>query len=107
MRIILFFSNRKIIKKPKSVLYAAKGNHAQSVGFAARQYAIPTKIVVPLRNSIAKNKAMLSLGVKLFEHGDDFQSALELAIKIARENSMEMIPSYDTVLVTIVTTYSL
>ncbi len=50
---------------------------------------------------------MLSLGVKLFEHGDDFQSALELAIKIARENSMEMIPSYDTVLVTVVTTYSL
>ena len=50
---------------------------------------------------------MLSLGVELIEHGDDFQSAREFAIKMAHENSLKMIPSFDPHLVTGVATYSL
>ena len=50
---------------------------------------------------------MLSLGVELIEHGDDFQSAREFAIKMAHENSVKMIPSFDPHLVTGVATYSL
>ena len=64
-------------------------------------------IVVPYGNSIEKNNAMRSLGVKLIEHGDDFQSAREFAIKMAHENSLKMIPSFDPLLVTGVATYSL
>ena len=50
---------------------------------------------------------MRSLGVKLLEHGDDFQSAREFATNMAHENSLKMIPSFDPLLVTGVATYSL
>ena len=98
---LVYFSHlAESSEKPKSVVSATKGNHGQSVGFAARRYGIPTTIVVPYGNSTEKNNAMRSLGVKLIEHGDDFQSAREFAIKMARENSLKMIPSFDPLLVT-------
>ena len=105
---LVYFSHlAESSEKPKSVVSATKGNHGQSVGFAARRYGIPVTIVVPYGNSIEKNNAMRSLGVKLLEHGDDFQSAREYAIKMAHENSLKMIPSFDPLLVTGVATYSL
>ena len=73
---LVYFSQlAKSSEKPKRVVSATKGNHGQSVGFAARKYGIPATIVVPYGNSTEKNNAMLSLGVELIEHGDDFQSA--------------------------------
>ena len=105
---LVYFSHlAESSEKPNSVVSATKGNHGQSVGFAARRYGIPVTIVVPYGNSIEKNNAMRSLGVKLLEHGDDFQSAREYAIKMAHENSLKMIPSFDPLLVTGVATYSL
>ena len=105
---LVYFSHlAESSEKPKSVVSATKGNHGQSVGFAARRYGIPVTIVVPYGNSIEKNNAMRSLGVKLLEHGDDFQSAREYAIKMAHVNSLKMIPSFDPLLVTGVATYSL
>ena len=92
---------------PKGVVCATRGNHGQSVGFAARRYGIPTTIVVPHGNSREKNAAMQALGVKLLEHGDDFQAAREFAIKLAREEELQMVPSFDPLLVTGVATYSL
>jgi threonine dehydratase len=77
------------------------------VGFAARRYGISTTIVVPHGNSLEKNAAMRSLGVKLLEHGDEFQTAREFAINLAREEELQMVPSFDPLLVTGVATYSL
>ncbi|MFP5407296.1 MAG: pyridoxal-phosphate dependent enzyme, partial [Gammaproteobacteria bacterium] len=54
---------------PGGVISATRGNHGQSVGFAARRYGIPVTIVVPLGNSTEKNAAMRSLGAELVEHG--------------------------------------
>ncbi|HMG13444.1 MAG TPA: pyridoxal-phosphate dependent enzyme, partial [Gemmatimonadaceae bacterium] len=44
--------------KPAGVISATRGNHGQSVGFAARQYNIPAAVVVPVGNSVEKNAAM-------------------------------------------------
>ena len=104
----MYFSHlAKSSEKPKSVISATRGNHGQSVGFAALRYGITATIVVPHGNSIEKNNAMRSLGVNLVEQGDDFQSAREFAINMAHENSIKMIPSFDPLLVTGVATYSL
>jgi len=59
------------------VISATRGNHGQSVGFAARQYGIAATIVVPHGNSAEKNAAMRALGAQLIEHGEDFQAARE------------------------------
>jgi len=92
---------------PRGVIGATRGNHGQSVGYAARRYGIPATIVVPHGNSVEKNAAMRALGVKLIEHGDDFQAAREFAQTLAKEQSLHLVPSFHPFLVAGVATYSL
>jgi threonine dehydratase len=92
---------------PKGVISATRGNHGQSVGYAARRYGIPATIVVPHGNSPEKNAAMRCLGAKLIEYGDDFQESREFAQQMAQEQSLHMVPAFHRMLVTGVATYSL
>ncbi len=89
------------------VVAATRGNHGQSVGFAAKRYGIPVAIVVPHGNSTGKNDAMRALGVELIEDGHDFQASLEAAERVARERGWHMLPSFDTRLVQGVASYAL
>ena len=70
----------------KGIVSATRGNHGQSVGFAARRYRIPATIVVPHGNSVEKNAAMRAFAVQLIEHGEDFQTAREYAKDLAQKN---------------------
>jgi len=87
------------------VISATRGNHGQSVGFAARRHGLAATIVVPHGNSIEKNAAMRALGVELVEHGDDFQAAREYAIAVAAQRGLHMVPSLHRDLVKGVMTY--
>ncbi|HYF18702.1 MAG TPA: threonine dehydratase, partial [Ramlibacter sp.] len=87
------------------VISATRGNHGQSVGFAARLHGLAATIVVPHGNSIEKNAAMRTLGVHLLEHGDDFQAAREHASTLAHERRLHMVPSFHRDLVRGVMTY--
>jgi len=89
------------------VISATRGNHGQSVGYAARKYGIPATIVVPHGNSLEKNAAMRALGVELIEHGDDFQTARERAAWIAQQRGLHNVPSFHPLLVQGVASYSL
>ncbi len=92
---------------PKGVIGATRGNHGQSVGYAARRYNIPATIVVPHGNSLEKNAAMRALGVELIEYGDDFQASREFAQNLAKEQGLHLVPSFHPLLVAGVATYSL
>jgi threonine dehydratase len=94
-------------QKPSGVISATRGNHGQSVGFAARRQGIAATIVVPHGNSVEKNAAMRAFGVELIEHGDDFQEAREHAGALALERSLHMVPSFHPHLVAGVASYSL
>jgi threonine dehydratase len=87
------------------VISATRGNHGQSVGFAARRHGLAATVVVPHGNSVEKNAAMRALGVELIEHGLDFQAAREHAGRIATERGLHMIPSFHDDLVRGVATY--
>ena len=87
------------------VVSATRGNHGQSVGYAAKRFGIPARIVVPYGNSVEKNAAMRGLGVDLIEHGEDFQAAREYAEALARDSSLHMVPSFHPLLVAGVATY--
>ncbi len=89
----------------RGVISATRGNHGQSVGFAARRHGMAATIVVPHGNSLEKNAAMRALGVELIEHGDDFQAAREHAAALAQQRGLHMIPSYHDDLVRGVATY--
>jgi threonine dehydratase len=93
--------------KPDGVISATRGNHGQSVGFAARCYGIAAAVVVPLGNSVEKNAAMRALGVEVIERGHDFQAAAEIADEIATTRRWHRFPSFHPLLVRGVGTYAL
>jgi threonine dehydratase len=90
---------------PAAVISATRGNHGQSMGWAARAHGIPCSIVVPLGNSVEKNAAMRALGVTLIEFGTDFQEAREHAIGLAAQTGAHMVPSFHPDLLRGVSTY--
>jgi len=94
-------------EKPAGVISATRGNHGQSVGFAARQFGIPAAVVVPVGNSVEKNAAMRALGVEIIEQGRDFQEASEIADEIADTRDWHRFPSFHPLLVRGVGTYAL
>ena len=90
---------------PREVISATRGNHGQSVAWAARAHGGACTIVVPHGNSAEKNAAMRALGVNLIEHGNDFQEAREHAMSLAAERGAHMVPSYHKDLLRGVSTY--
>jgi threonine dehydratase len=90
---------------PTAVISATRGNHGQSIGWAARAHGIPCHIVVPLGNSLEKNAAMRTLGVTLIEHGADFQESREHARALATQTGAHMVPSFHPALLSGVSTY--
>ena len=89
----------------RAVMSATRGNHGQSIAFAAARHGLAASIVVPRGNSVEKNAAMRALGAELIEHGEDFQAARERAIALAAERGAHMVPSYHDDLVRGVATY--
>ena len=90
---------------PREVISATRGNHGQSIGWAARAHGAACTIVVPHGNSVEMNAAMRALGVTLIEHGDDFQAAREHAQQLAAERGAHMVPSFHPALISGVSTY--
>jgi len=89
------------------LISATRGNHGQSLAFAANRYGLPVTIYVPRGNSVEKNRAMQAFGADLVEHGDDFQEAREEAYRQAATSGLEMVPSFHSDLVMGVATYAL
>jgi threonine dehydratase len=90
---------------PAAVISATRGNHGQSIGWAARAHGVQCSIVVPRGNSVEKNAAMRALGVTLIEHGSDFQESREHAFALAAQTGAHMVPSFHPDLLSGVSTY--
>ena len=91
----------------RGVIAATRGNHGQSVAYAARRAGIEAVVVAPHGNSIEKNRAMRALGAELIEHGADFNAALDRAEELAVARGLHAFPSYHPLLVRGVATYGL
>lgn len=88
------------------VVAATRGNHGQSIAFAAARCGLRAVIVVPHGNNPDKNRAMRALGAELVEAGDDFDAALLHAGELAARDGLYAMPSFDAVLVQGVGTYA-
>ena len=78
----------------RTVMAATRGNHGQSVAFAAQRHGLHVIIFVPFGNSVEKNAAMRSLGAQLIEVGADFQACREHAMRVAQAENLHMVPSW-------------
>lgn len=85
---------------------ATRGNHGQSVAFAAARYDLPATIVVPEGNSPDKNAAMKAYGAELITHGADFDESLAYCRELAQERGLHLVPSIDSGLIPGVATWA-
>ena len=93
--------------KIRGVCAATRGDHGQSVAFAAAHHGIPVTIVVPVGNSPDKNRAMKAIGLELIVQGTDFDEAVVFAHQHAAQNGLHLLPSFDEALVCGVGSYAL
>jgi threonine dehydratase len=105
----LVYVDRLKRERPQTsgLISATRGNHGQSLAFAASRYRVPVTIYVPYGNSTEKNNAMRAFGANLVEHGEDFQSAREEAERRADLDGLEFVSSFHPDLVLGVATYAL
>lgn len=101
------YMERLLRREPgvRGVAAATRGNHGQSIAFAARRHGLEATIVVPHGNSVEKNAAMRALGARLIEYGADFQESREHAYALADRERLHMVPSYHPDLVAGVASY--
>ena len=85
---INFISKLTAAHKQQGVITATRGNHGQSVAYAAAQFGVKATIVVPRGNNPEKNTAMQAVGAELIEYGDDFDEARELCEKLKNERGL-------------------
>jgi len=92
---------------PAGIASATRGNHGQSLAYAARRHGVRCVIVVPYGNSSDKNEAMRAFGAELIEFGRDFDEAREHAAVRAADEGLEFIGPFAPELVAGVGTYAL
>ena len=92
---------------PAGIVAATRGNHGQSLAYAARQHGMRCVIYVPRGNSPDKNEAMRAFGAELNEYGRDFDEAREHAALVARQEGLRYISAFEPELVAGVATYAL
>lgn len=105
--LVYFERLRQREPRVRGVISATRGNHGQSVAFAAARAGLRATIVVPEGNSLEKNAAMRALGAELIEHGEDFQASLEHAERLAVDEGLHLVPSFHSDLVSGVASYTL
>jgi len=104
---LVYVARRLAAGRPvRGLVSATRGNHGQSLAYAASAQGIPVTIVVPEGNNPDKNAAMKAFGAELVVFGRDFQEAREHAARLAGERGLEMVPSFHRDLVAGVATYA-
>lgn len=72
---------------------ASTGNHGVGLAWAGKRLGSPVTICVPTGNNPDKNAAIRGLGATLIEEGKDYDEAILVAARIARERGLRTIHS--------------
>jgi threonine dehydratase len=89
------------------VVSATRGNHGQSISFAAARAGIAATLYVPYGNSPDQNTSMQSFGARVIEFGQDFDEAKHEAHRVAAAENLHFVPSFHWNLVAGVASYAL
>jgi threonine dehydratase len=79
----------------RGVICASAGNHAQGVALAASRRGIPAVIVMPVTTPQIKVQAVADLSGEVVLHGDDYDTAYEHALGIARQRQLVFVHPFD------------
>ena len=79
----------------RGAVCASAGNHAQGVALAAKRRGIPAVIVMPQTTPQIKIQAVQDLGAEVVLHGDDYDSAFDRALTLARDRNLVFVHPFD------------
>ena len=94
-------------QRPEKIITATRGNHGQSVPFAAAHQGIESLVLVPKGNSSEKNAAMRALGADVETFGEDFEAARREAHRRSQELGYHFVPPFAPSICVGVATYAL
>ena len=92
---------------PRKIITATRGNHGQSIPYAACRLGVPVTVFAPQGNSLEKNAAMAGWGAELIEFGEDFEEARLESARVAKAEDAMIVPPFQHALVRGVATYAL
>jgi threonine dehydratase len=82
-------------ERRRGIICASAGNHAQGVAMAAHHLGIDALVVMPAITPEIKVNAVEKLGASVVIYGDDFDTACERALQMAKENQRVFVHPYD------------
>jgi len=91
----------------RGVISATRGNHGQSIAFAAGRAGVSATIYVPAGNSPDQNSAIAACGARVVEFGKDFDESKHEAFRVAASEGLHFVPSFHRDLVAGVASYAL
>ena len=89
------------------IITATRGNHGQSIPYAARAFGIPVTVLCPENNSREKIRAMRAWGAEVELFGTDFEEARQEAVRRAETLGLHIVGPFHEPLVRGVATYAL
>lgn len=89
------------------IITATRGNHGQSIPFAARAHGLPVTVLCPQNNSVEKIRAMRAWGAQVELFGEDFEDSRQEAVRRSEELGLHLIGPFHELLVRGVATYAL
>jgi threonine dehydratase len=85
------------ISKPKHIVAASAGNHAQGVAMTCKKLKINSSIVMPSTTPSIKVNAVKKLGAKVILFGDTYDEAYQYAIKYSQKKNYNFVHPYDDI----------
>ena len=89
------------------IITSTRGNHGQSIPFAARAFGLPVQVLCPENNSREKVRAMRAWGAEVELFGQDYEESRQETVRRAQEGGLHIIGPFHEPLVRGVATYAL
>ncbi|WP_419163142.1 threonine ammonia-lyase [Candidatus Palauibacter sp.] len=90
-----FVSRLSPAERAAGLLTYSSGNHAQAVAWAAREFGVPARIVMPVDAPDVKRTATIALGAEVELEGTTSSERKARAEQIQREAGGTMVPPFD------------
>jgi len=82
-------------ERSQGVVAASAGNHAQGVGYSAREFGIKATIIMPEATPLLKVTGTKDLGAEVILHGDNYDEAYAYAVEYAKDNNLIFIHPFE------------
>lgn len=82
-------------EKERGLITASAGNHAQGVAYAAQAAGVRATIVMPTTTPLVKVNNTKDYGAQVLLHGETFDDAAAMAMKLSREKGLTYIPPFN------------